>query len=96
MRRCSGTSVRTSTNRRAHSWPSVTSFQDDHINRLIYQALSIPSFVLIIVTPSIATPADTERLRAAATKSGGLSTDVKSKRILVITGGEKIRQTVCT
>ena len=31
-------------------------FQDSHINRLIYQALSIPSFVLIIVTPTLSVP----------------------------------------
>jgi hypothetical protein len=62
-------------------------FQDSHINRLIYQALSIPSFVLIVVTPRIPVPA-----KGAA--PGPLNeiwrlTQMGSKRILVITGGEK-------
>jgi len=62
-------------------------FQDSHINRLIYQALSIPSFVLIVVTPQVAAP------------PGGMTpgpeheiwrlTQMNSKRIVVITGGEK-------
>jgi SIR2-like domain len=63
------------------------SFQDSHINRLIYQALSIPSFVLIIVTPNVlapepGTPADTyhETWRLK---------ELKSKRILIVTGSEK-------
>lgn len=62
-------------------------FQDSHVNRLIYQALSIPSFVLVIVTPSLAEPAkgvvpgeDHEIWRL---------TQIDSKRILVIVGGEK-------
>ena len=33
------------------------SFADDHVNRIIYQALSIPSFSLVIVLPNIAEPA---------------------------------------
>ena len=62
-------------------------FQDSHVNRLIYQALSIPSFVLVIVTPALAEPA-----------SGAVPgeeheiwrlTQIDSKRILVIVGGEK-------
>jgi hypothetical protein len=62
-------------------------FQDSHINRLIYQALSIPSFVLIIVTPQVAVPAE-------GTTAGPLHeiwrlTQMNSKRILVVTGGEK-------
>lgn len=66
------------------------SFRDDHINRIIYQALSIPSFVLIIVLPEILVPADPTSpnpehevwrlINQVATK--------ESKRILVITGGE--------
>ena len=64
------------------------SFQDDHINRLIYQSLSSPSFVLIIVTPSISTPADTQRSEPRD-EVWRLIHHVKSKRILVITGGEK-------
>jgi len=62
-------------------------FQDSHINRLIYQALSIPSFVLIIVTPQVMGPAE-------GAANGPLHevwrlTQMNSKRILVITGGEK-------
>jgi hypothetical protein len=63
------------------------SFQDSHINRLIYQALSIPSFVLIIVTPNVIVP------------ESGKSPDIQhemwrlkelnSKRILIVTGCEK-------
>jgi hypothetical protein len=62
-------------------------FQDSHVNRLIYQALSIPSFVLVIVTPSLSEP-----------ESGGAIgdeheiwrlTQIDSKRIVVIVGGEK-------
>jgi len=37
-------------------------FQDGHVNRLIYQALSIPSFVLIIVTPHLAVPKEGEAI----------------------------------
>src|SRR6202011_2080233 len=39
-------------------------FRDDHINRLIYQALSIPSFTLIIVTPSISAPSNENQLES--------------------------------
>jgi hypothetical protein len=62
------------------------SFQDSHINRLIYQALSIPSFVLIIITPNVVAPEagkpadihhETWRLK-----------ELKSKRILILTGRE--------
>jgi len=63
-------------------------FQDDHINRLIYQALSIPSFTLIIVTPSITTPADEHKLEPPH-EIWRLINRVKSNRILVITGGIK-------
>jgi hypothetical protein len=62
-------------------------FQDSHVNRLIYQALSIPSFVLVIVTPSLSEPE----------KGGPLGdeheiwrlTQMGSKRIVVVVGGEK-------
>lgn len=64
------------------------SFQDDHINRLIYQALSIPSFALIIVTPTIKTP-DDENAPAPQHEIWRLIHRVNSQRILVITGGEK-------
>jgi len=62
-------------------------FQDTHINRLIYQALSIPSFVLIIVTPTVIAP-------AGGAAPGPLNEvwrliQMASKRILVITGGQK-------
>jgi len=63
-------------------------FQDDHINRLIYQALSIPSFTLIIVTPSITAPADENNLEPPH-EIWRLINRVKSNRILVITGGVK-------
>jgi hypothetical protein len=62
-------------------------FQDSHINRLIYQALSIPSFVLIIVTPTLAIP--------GLGDAGGLQHEIwrlkqlDSKRILIITGATK-------
>jgi hypothetical protein len=52
-------------------------FQDSHVNRLIYQALTIPSFVLIVVTPEMTNP-EIARLNG-----------LKSKRILILTGGEK-------
>lgn len=62
-------------------------FQDDHINRLIYQALSIPSFVLIIVTPTISAPSDPNN--PGEHEIWRLIHHVRSRRILVITGGEK-------
>ena len=52
-------------------------FQDSHVNRLIYQALTIPSFVLIVVTPEMNNPEIT-RLN-----------ELTSKRILILTGAEK-------
>jgi hypothetical protein len=61
-------------------------FQDTHINRLIYQALSIPSFVLIIVTPNVIAPEPGKPL--------GISHEIwrlkelKSKRIIIVTGSE--------
>jgi hypothetical protein len=60
-------------------------FQDSHINRLIYQALSIPSFVLIIVTPCVLAP---------ETDTGSIHHEIwrlkelKSKRIVIVTGSE--------
>jgi hypothetical protein len=63
-------------------------FQDDHINRLIYQALSIPSFTLIIVTPSITTPTDPKNLKPVH-EIWRLIHQVTSNRILVITGGTR-------
>lgn len=62
-------------------------FQDEHINRLIYQALSIPSFALIIVIPSITEPADETKLEPPH-EIWRLVNKVNSNRILVITGGE--------
>jgi SIR2-like domain len=62
-------------------------FQDDHINRLIYQALSIPSFTLIIVIPSISEPADVKKLESAH-EIWRLINRVKSNRVVVITGGK--------
>jgi hypothetical protein len=61
-------------------------FADDHINRLIYQALSIPSFCLIIVLPQITKPAPGEQLRPEH-EVWRLITKLASKRILVVTGG---------
>jgi len=61
-------------------------FQDDHINRLIYQALSIPSFTLIIVIPSISEPPDTHKLEPQH-EVWRLINRVSSNRILVVTGG---------
>jgi len=63
------------------------SFQDSHINRLIYQALSIPSFVLIIVTPDVLAP--------ESGKPVGIYHEIwrlkelNSKRILIVTGSER-------
>jgi hypothetical protein len=62
-------------------------FQDSHINRLIYQALSIPSFVLVIVTPQVVAPPDLEKPEAQ--HEIWRLTQLNSKRILVITGAEK-------
>ncbi len=52
-------------------------FQDNHVNRLIYQALTIPSFVLIVVTPDVSN-SEIARLN-----------DLKSKRVIILTGAEK-------
>ncbi len=63
------------------------SFQDSHINRLIYQALSIPSFVLIVVTPEVAAP-EVGKAPSPAHEIYRLK-ELKSKRILIVTGSEK-------
>jgi hypothetical protein len=62
-------------------------FQDSHVNRLIYQALSIPSFVLIIVTPQVTEPDVSE----SATDEHEIwrLIQIDSKRIAVIVGGQK-------
>lgn len=52
------------------------SFGDVHINRIIYQALSIPSFALVIVVPELSD--EIKRIKD----------QVNSKRILIITGGK--------
>lgn len=52
-------------------------FQDSHVNRLIYQALTIPSFILIVVTPDASNP-EIARLN-----------DLTSKRVIILTGAEK-------
>lgn len=62
-------------------------FQDTHINRLIYQALSIPSFVLVIVTPQVQTPTDPQKPEAQ--HEIWRLVQLNSKRILVIAGAEK-------
>lgn len=57
------------------------SFGDNHINQLIYQAMSILSFTLVIITPCIPEDENNEINR--------LVKKVKNERILVITGAEK-------
>lgn len=64
------------------------SFADEHINRIIYQALSIPSFMLVVVLPEFAIPEDEEHLEPKH-EVWRLINKVDSKRILVITGGKK-------
>jgi len=63
------------------------SFQDDHINRLLYQALSIPSFVLVIVIPGITGPKGGEDV--GPQHEVWRLVQLGSKRIVVISGGEK-------
>jgi hypothetical protein len=53
-------------------------FGDNHINRIIYQALSIPSFTLVIILPEYDKNSEITRLVE----------NVHSDRILFITGGE--------
>lgn len=63
------------------------SFSDDHINRLIYQALSIPTFNLVIVLPEGKAKSDEgDTINPAIEK---IIDKVDSKRIIVITGGQK-------
>jgi hypothetical protein len=62
-------------------------FQDSHVNRLVYQALSIPSFVLVIVTPSLTEPKEGDAIGDEHEIWRLIQLD--SKRILVIVGGEK-------
>jgi hypothetical protein len=62
-------------------------FQDSHINRLIYQALSIPSFVLIIVVPQLVVPKGGEALEDQ--HAIWRLIQLGSKRIVVIVGGQK-------
>jgi hypothetical protein len=62
-------------------------FNDEHINRIIYQTLSIPSFELVIILPNIEKPKEGEVLQRGS-EIWRLINDVASKRILVITGGE--------
>lgn len=63
------------------------SFSDEHINRIIYQALSIPSFMLVIILPDFKQPEEDEKLKPDH-EIWRLINKVDSKRILVITGGE--------
>lgn len=62
------------------------SFSDDHINRIIYQALSIPSFVLVIVLPTFSVPQPGIE-PGREHEVWRLINRVSSKRIVVITGG---------
>ena len=63
------------------------SFSDEHVNRIIYQALSIPSFMLVIVLPEFAEPGEGDDIRPQH-EVWRLINKVDSKRILVITGGK--------
>lgn len=62
------------------------SFADEHVNRIIYQALTIPSFSLVIVCPSIPSPAKGAQLEPWH-EIHRLISHVNSKRILVLAGG---------
>jgi hypothetical protein len=62
-------------------------FNDEHVNRIIYQALSIPSFELVIILPKVVEPTVTES-QDKVSEVWRLINEVASKRILVITGGE--------
>lgn len=59
------------------------SLADDHINRLIYQALDIPSFTLVILLPDIG-----EKEEPGANEEVWQLINLNSSRIIVITGGE--------
>jgi hypothetical protein len=63
------------------------SFSDDHVNRLIYQALRIPSFVLVIVIPTVYEPTSGSE-PGPEHEIWRLINKVKSKRVLVITGAQ--------
>lgn len=61
------------------------SFADDHIRRIVYQALAIPSFALVIVVPEL--PAsDLSDSSAPNSEIWRLVKAVSSKRVLVVTG----------
>lgn len=62
------------------------SFADDHINRLIYQALTVPSFLLTVL-PTFASPSGSSAT-APEHEVWRLIHRVKSKRVLVVTGGQ--------
>lgn len=64
-------------------------FNDEHINRIIYQALSIPSFELVVILPSVGKPKDGEA-QDSGSEVWRLINEVNSKRILVVTGGEMV------
>ena len=61
-------------------------FRDDHINRIIYQALSIPTFNLVIVLPEGKTRDDNSNY--INPELGHIIDEVKSQRISVISGGK--------
>ncbi len=64
------------------------SFKDEHVNRIIYQALSIPTFNLVIVVPEGNTKdSEGEPINKEITR---LIEKVGSKRILVVSGGQFI------
>lgn len=57
------------------------SFNDSHINQLIYKSFSIPSFTLVIVTPELVEDENNEIFR--------LYKRIRGERIIIITGAEK-------
>lgn len=63
-------------------------FQDEHINRLIYEALNIPSFTLVIIVPEFPVPQNPAHL-GPEHEIWRLVHRVRSSRIVVITGGVK-------
>ncbi len=62
------------------------SFGDEHINRLIYQALSIPTFNLVIVLPEGKSKLEDGNSNSRIEK---IINKVDSKRIIVISGGKE-------
>lgn len=62
------------------------SFKDEHINRIIYQALSIPTFNLVIVLPEGKEKNDDGNI--INVEIARLIEKVDSKRIIVIAGGK--------